>query len=317
MEVMVYLCIVTSILGNGTSSVFGGFYNRGSAGKKGASALYNLLIVVTVFIGWIFSFLRNNQLDWSIALPYALPYGICYGVATVATIYALKGPILLTTLFLRFSSLLVTFYGFAVGWPGKTPTFWTWLALALIVLTIWLCLYTGKTNTKPSDANLQEIDAKTKKDGGRYENKANFKWLICVLIVVLGNVGCSVFLQEQQLKYDGKYGDFFMIIAMSVAVAVCFVLYLRSDKSESKEIFKKVGIFPIVAGIANVLQNSATLYLIAPERGLPLSTLYAVLGVCGLMVTTLFSAFVFKEKMRWWQWIGVAVGMVATAILSM
>ena len=313
---MVALCIISTIICSGTASVFGGFYNRGSEGKKGAPALFNLLIVVTVFIGWIFSFLSNNQADWSIVLPYALPYGICYGVATVATIYALKGPILLTTLFLRFSSLIVTFYGFAVGWPGSNPTVWTWLALGLIVLTIWLCLYKGKPVQNSNTNYSQETGVEIQNDGGRYATKASFKWLISVVIVVLGNVGCSVFLQEQQLKYDGKYGDFFMVIAMAVAVAVCFVLYLRSDKSESKEIFKKVGFFPIVAGVVNVIQNASTLYLIAPERGLPLSTLYPVLGVCGLMVTTLFSAFIFKEKLRWWQWIGVGVGMVATAILS-
>ena len=50
---MVFLSIAASILCRGTSSVFGGFYNRGSERKKDAPALYNLLIVVTVFIGWI------------------------------------------------------------------------------------------------------------------------------------------------------------------------------------------------------------------------------------------------------------------------
>jgi drug/metabolite transporter (DMT)-like permease len=34
------------------------------------------------------------------------------------------------------------------------------------------------------------------------------------------------------------------------------------------------------------------------------------------MVNSFFSAFVFKEKMRWWQWVGVAVGAAAVAILS-
>lgn len=46
------------------------------------------------------------------------------------------------------------------------------------------------------------------------------------------------------------------------------------------------------------------------------SLIYPVLGVGGLAVVTIFSLLVFKEKMRWWQWIGVAVGAVAVLLLS-
>lgn len=313
---MVFLCLVGSIIFRASYSVLGGFYNRGSDGKKGALALNNVLIVFTVFIGWIISFLGNRQVDWSIALPYALPYGICYGVATIATIYALKsGPILLSTLFMQLSPILVTLYGFVAGW--QVPTVWTWIALGLVCLTVWLCLYPGKTAITESSADGQENTLEQGNEGGRYESRATLKWLFSVLVVVLANVGCSVFLQEQQNAYDGRYGDFFMVIAMAVAFVICLAIFLKGDKSQTKEILKTVGHFPIVAGIFNVLQNAAAIYLIAPERGLPPSFIYPVMGVGGLIVTTIFSAFVFKEKMRWWQWIGVAVGMVATAILSM
>jgi drug/metabolite transporter (DMT)-like permease len=47
------------------------------------------------------------------------------------------------------------------------------------------------------------------------------------------------------------------------------------------------------------------------------SLVYPVIGVGSLMITTLFSTFVFKEKMRWWQWIGIITGMAAVAILSL
>ena len=58
---MVFLCLVGSIIFRASYSVLGGFYNRGSDGKKGALALNNVLIVFTVFIGWIISFLGNRQ----------------------------------------------------------------------------------------------------------------------------------------------------------------------------------------------------------------------------------------------------------------
>jgi drug/metabolite transporter (DMT)-like permease len=46
------------------------------------------------------------------------------------------------------------------------------------------------------------------------------------------------------------------------------------------------------------------------------SLIYPVVAIGGLMLTTVFSAFVFKEKMHWWQWVGVLIGSVAVGILS-
>jgi multidrug transporter EmrE-like cation transporter len=42
-----------------------------------------------------------------------------------------------------------------------------------------------------------------------------------------------------------------------------------------------------------------------------------VIAVGGLAVTSIFSLVAFKEKLHWWQWVGVAVGAVAVALLSL
>ena len=47
------------------------------------------------------------------------------------------------------------------------------------------------------------------------------------------------------------------------------------------------------------------------------SLIYPSLAIGSLMVNIVFSAFVFKEKMRWWQWVGVGIGALATGILSL
>ena len=46
------------------------------------------------------------------------------------------------------------------------------------------------------------------------------------------------------------------------------------------------------------------------------SIIYPVLAVGGLIIVTVFSKYVFKEDMRWWQWVGVIVGTLAVGILS-
>lgn len=287
---MPYLCLISSVFFVSFVSIFGGFYNRKNDGKKGASSLYNLLIIGTVFVGWMVLFLSDLQVEWSV-LPYAVLFGIFYAICAISTIYALKtGPILLTSLILQLSLIAVAIWGFIVGW--ETPRWWTWLGLALVVVALWLCLYSGK------------------KEGRR----VSLKWLTYVLIMFLGNAGCSIVQKTQQRAYDGQYGNFLMFSAMIIAVSVCLVLYLRDDKADSKEIIKKSLPFPVIAGVGNVLMNLAVMYMATST--LSPSLIYPVISVGGLIVTTLFSAFVFKEKMQWWQWLGVAVGMLATGVLS-
>ena len=309
---MEYLCLIGSVFFVAFTSVCGGFYNRKTDGKKGASSLYNLLILGSVFLCWLILFLFDLEFEWSV-LPYSILFGICYAVCAIATIYALKtGPILLTSLILQLSIIAVAIWGFIAGW--QVPQWWTWVGLVLVVIALWLCL---KTDDKKEES-ASVIDGKTlennENQGGRYETKLSFKWLIFVALMFFGNAGCSITQRTQQMAYDGKYGNFLMVTAMIIGVATCVVMYLRDDKSDSREILKTTWVMPVLAGVVNVLLNLAVMYMATST--LSPSLIYPVMAVGGLIVTTLFSAFVFKEKMYWGQWVGVAIGMVATAILS-
>ena len=81
-----------------------------------------------------------------------------------------------------------------------------------------------------------------------------------------------------------------------------------------KPAMKKSWYFPIIAGSCNVVLNLFVLLL--ASTSLSPSLIYPVIGVGGLMIVTLISLFVFKEKLRWQQWLGIGIGAVATALLS-
>ena len=68
------------------------------------------------------------------------------------------------------------------------------------------------------------------------------------------------------------------------------------------------------AGICNLILNVFVMLMAVTD--LSPSLIYPVIGVGGLAVITVFSLLVFKEKMRWWQWLGVAVGAIAVLLLS-
>jgi drug/metabolite transporter (DMT)-like permease len=108
-----------------------------------------------------------------------------------------------------------------------------------------------------------------------------------------------------------------MVFATLIAAFLGFFLYLRSDKRDTKAILRPSWFFPVLAGACNALLN---LFIILLGTSLPLlssSLVFPVVSVGGLAVVMLFSLFVFREKLKWWQWLGIAVGAVATVLLSL
>ncbi len=292
---MPYLYLIGSVVFGSSTSILGAFFNRKNAEKKDTSQLYTLLSMGSVFVFWLVFFLFDRGINWKV-VPYSVLFALSYSVCNLALVQALKtGPIVLTSLILQLSLIGVTVWGF-LFWDAQ----FTWLVgigLLLVALSLWLCLYSVKANT---------------------EGKITWKWLLCVLLVFVGNAGCSIAQRTQQIKFDGQYGNFLMMLATGLSVLVCLAVYLKSDRSDSREILRVSWYFPISAGVCNALLNLLVMLLSVPPASVTLSSsvVYPVIAVGGLILNTLFSVLVFKEKMRWWQWLGVAIGIVAVGILN-
>ena len=106
-----------------------------------------------------------------------------------------------------------------------------------------------------------------------------------------------------------------MVFATFLSAIVCFAIYWNSDKKDSREILKTSGWLPITAGICNVVLN--VFVILMASTNLSPSLIYPTIGVGGLMVVTLFSVFAFEEKLKWQQWLGIAIGAVAIVLLSL
>ena len=151
-----------------------------------------------------------------------------------------------------------------------------------------------------------------KKENGKLD--INFKWLIFALLAFAGNAGCCIVQRTQQMAFNGKYGDFLMMAATGLSAIVCGVIYFTGDKEGSKLIIAKAGLYPVIAGICNVLLNLFVIFL--ATSSISPSLIYPVISVGGIAITIVFSALVFKEKMNLWQWFGLFLGAVATGLLS-
>ena len=290
---MPYIYLISSVVCCASESLVGAFYNKKNSEMKDSSPLYSFLAMCSVFVFWTVMFCTDSKMDWNVAW-YALLFAGFYTLCNVCMIRALKtGPVLLTSLFLQLSLIGTTVWGFFF-WNAKF-TLLVAMGLALVVLAIWLCLRTGQKESEGT--------------------KINVKWLIYVVFMFIGNAGCSITQRTQQTKFDGEYGNFLMMLATGLSVMICLIIYLKSDRCDSKRIVKGSWYFPVMAGGLNGFLNLFVILLATSP--LSSSLVYPVIGVGSLMITTLFSTVVFKEKMRWWQWIGIITGMAAVAILSL
>lgn len=288
---MQYFYLITSVFCVASANIIGSFFNRKNAKRADASPIYNLYLMLSVSFCWLIMFIADRTYELSV-LPYAFLFGLFYTVCNIGIINALKqGSVMLTSLFSQLSLILVSIWGFFF-WNAQ----FTWtvgVGLVLTVIALWLCLYTGSSKEAV---------------------KINFKWIRYIFMLVIGNAGCSIVQRTQQLNFGGKYGNFLMLVATGISALVCLVLYLRSDRRDSAVITRSSWYLPVLAGALNALLNLFVILMATSD--LSPSLIYPVLAIGSLIIITILSLLVFKEKMRWWQWLGVLLGIAATGILS-
>lgn len=288
---MDYLFLVGAVFLIASISVLAGFYNRRTEKYKDSSPLYTLIFISSVLCYWFVMLCIDGFAMDVRVIPYSLIFSAGYTTCIVSLVLALKcGPVGLTSLFLQLSIISATIWGFFFWDTEATPL--VIIGLVLVVLSIWLCLYEGKGTDK----------------------RINLKWILFISLAFFGNAAGTITQKTQQLKFNGEYGSFFMFTAMIFAFIYCVFAYLKSDKSDSKKIMRSSSPFPIAAGVFNGTSN--LFIIILATSPISPSLVYSVIGVGGLMVTTLFSLLVFKEKMNAAKWAGLIIGTIAIGMLS-
>ena len=287
---MPYVYLILSVFMSASSSVFGKIFNKQNDQKKDATVFYNFLLMISVFVGWGIMYALEFSFNAGV-LWYSMLFAVCYVACNLGIINALKyGPAMLTSLFISLSLILTTIWGF-IFWNAKLTMF-VIIGLILVVCAIVLCLYTKE----------------------KEEKRFSWKWLFYVLLAFFGNAGCSIVQRTQQIQYNGEHGNMLMMFATMFCALTYLLIYLKSDKTDARIILKKSWWTPVCAGICNLFLN--VFVMLMALTSLSPSLIYPVIGVGGLAVVTVFSLLVFKEKMRWWQWLGVFLGAVSVVLLS-
>ncbi len=161
-----------------------------------------------------------------------------------------------------------------LGTPILGGKVWSVVALGLIpvAVSLFFCIYT------------KEMAAISK------------KWLFFVFLAFVCNADCAITHRPQQMLFHEQHGNMLIAFASIISLIICFILYVRSDRTDSKIMPKNAGIFSFVAGLSNVGLN--LLVIILASTQISTNLICPVIGVGGLAVTLLFSQFAFKEKLR-------------------
>lgn len=291
---MSYFYLILAVISTSLGSVFCEFYNRKSVGYKNATQLFNFIRLSSTLIVWGVLFAFDFSFEWGV-LWYSLGFGLCFALVNVCIIYAFQyGSVALTSLILQTSLIGVTIWGL-IFWNAPFTTLVV-VGLILVLISLALCIFDKKTDEKVTQKNFG-------------------KWLFFAVAAFIGNAGCSIIQREQQMVYAGKHGSMMMVFAVLISTLICLFLYLRCDRKNCQPVPKCNLAFPIATGVINSMLNLFVIILATSE--LSPSLIYPVLAVGGLAVTMLFSIFAFKEKLKWWQWIGIVIGAVAIALLNM
>ena len=126
--------------------------------------------------------------------------------------------------------------------------------------------------------------------------------------------GSSIVQRSQQNKFNGQYGSMFMFFGLLVALMISTVVFLAGEKPDVKRLVKTSWFYPFGAGASSALGNLFVVLLASTTMSTNL--IYPTLGVACLALTSIASIYLFKEKLAWWQWVGVVIGTIAVLLLS-
>ena len=286
---MPYLYLITAVICSSSVSIASGFFTRKTAGKKGGNAFFLCVELGVIFLLWAIAYALNFSFEPSV-LIYSVLFGVFFVMATTGNINAIShGSVALTSLVNQSSMLLVSVWGLLL-W-GETFTLETGVGLVLVLVALWLCLNPTSGGTK-----------------------INVKWLVFATMLLVGNAGASIVQRNQQMAFGGMHGNMLMFFAVMIATGFCLIRFLRSDRTDAGAMLRGGVVWPMIAGVANMLMNVVVMLLATTT--LPASLIYPTISIGGLMLSVLFSRFVFKEHLSPMQWVGIGLGVIATAILA-
>ncbi len=259
---------------------------------------------VTSFVA-VITFFTTSGFDKCSA--YTLLLGLLFGLITtlqcVCNIAALSyGPLSYTTVIVSFSTIIPSLSG--VLFFGEDLGVAQIIGIVLMLVSFVLAV---------------------KSDADEKNKKANLKWLILCVVAFLANGSIGVLQKIQQASAYSDESNAFLIISFIFATILSAifvtVFYVKNKtqaaKSDEKQYLPSKAnlilvLVLVVAGICMALNHKFNLYL---SGVIDSAIFFPVVNGGGLVLTTVASLILFKEKLSAKQWAGIVIGIISVVFL--
>lgn len=255
---------------------------------KSTVLLFNAIASACAAIFLLFSSIGN--LEFSIDfLPYSLAYAaasICVNLFSILAIAT--GPLSLTSFFMSYSLLLPTLYGIIFLDEKITVT----MIIALVLFFISAALANIERRGEPK--------------------KITARWILFVLLALLGTGFTSIIQKAEQIRFNGSYKNEFMMVSFIIISAVMVVVSLIFERGHIAQSIKCTVAFASLTGAASGIIN----LLIMVLTGLMAASLMFPAISAGGIVAAFLVAIVYKERLSPCQYAGAALGTVAVILFN-
>ena len=262
-------------------------------GKKHQSGgmFFNAIICLFAMIYFIVTDKGGFQFPKGIWM-YGILNSFMYATGFYTGYVAYKtGSFGLTRLFTSFGVVISTFYG--IVFLKEPTTFFTYIALVLILLSLFLMNY-----QKHNDGEKQKI---------------SLVWIICIVLVVLSNAAIAIIGRMQFGVYGDAFKNELLIISLAGAALSLFILGLILERDSFKATIKYGLLYGGAAGIFNGINN---LLVLVTYNYLDISFTSPVRSGLGIVISMLFSILFYKEKFSKRQMLSAVIGIVAVVLMN-
>lgn len=277
--------LVLAVLGISLQAITKKQYNAKSCGKGVFT-----FGAVSVLVAWLFFlFLSRFKLTFAPEiLPYALIFAISYGTATVTGFIALRlGALSLTSLITATSLVIPTLFGIFFYSERISVTFAVGFFLVLLSIVLM--------NSKKSEVRI------------------SLGWAVSVFFAFLGNGVCSATQNAAQRELLGRYKYEFMIISLSVVFLILLISALFAERGEIASHLRCGAHYMAICGIANGAVNLVVMLL---ATRMPASVMFPVMSAGGIILSSLVSRFVYRERLSPKQLAALFFGITAVVLMN-
>lgn len=281
---MNYILLIAAVFGVIAQGVISKQYSlkareQNSMIYSAVAAFFAMLFFVVCSIG---SFDFNPEI-----IGYSIAFGVFYCMSLFGGLNAIRtGPLSIAVLVNQCALVIPTLFG--IVWLKDDVGICGYFGIILLFAALFF-------------VNVRNEKMKF--------SRSCFLWLA---IQFIGSGMCSTVQKMQQMAFDGKYKNEYMIVALLLVSVVSLAAGMYKNENLGKSIVSALRYAPI-QGVAN---GAVNLFVMILTGLFPTAVLFPSISAGGMAITFVIALTIYKEKLSKIQTLGYIIGILSVVLLN-